>query len=123
MSKRLEKILSQIPVEDNLSKNTAIILKKMMEGLMEIVESGSDEDMLAPIEVIKSVTLAGAALVSDIADKSGEEDAQYTMLSEYAKQSYDSSMFMLFLDLTSVIGKLDNIIEKMEGPKNRHKRK
>lgn len=114
MSMKIEQILERLPAENHLNMNVAVILKKMMEGVMEITESWKEDDTPTPLDVIQCVSLAGAALISDIADKADDEAAQYTMLSEYAKQSIDSAMLMLGIDFSSIVDRIDNVIDKMD---------
>ena len=122
MSMKIEQILERLPAENHLNMNVAVILKKMMEGVMEITESWKEDDTPTPLDVIQCVSLAGAALISDIADKADDEAAQYTMLSEYAKQSIDSAMLMLGIDFSSIVDRIDDVIEQTPWL-NSHKKK
>lgn len=122
MSLKIEQILERLPAENHLNMNVAVILKKMMEGVMEITESWKEDDTPTPLDVIQCVSLAGAALISDIADKADDEAAQYTMLSEYAKQSIDSAMLMLGIDFSSIVDRIDDVIEQTPWL-NSHKKK
>lgn len=122
MSMKIDQILERLPAENHLNMNVAVILKKMMEGVMEITESWKEDDTPTPLDVIQCVSLAGAALISDIADKADDEAAQYTMLSEYAKQSIDSAMLMLGIDFSSIVDRIDDVIEQTPWL-NSHKKK
>lgn len=122
MSMKIEQILERLPAENHLNMNVAVILKKMMEGVMEITERWKEDDTPTPLDVIQCVSLAGAALISDIADKADDEAAQYTMLSEYAKQSIDSAMLMLGIDFSSIVDRIDDVIEQTPWL-NSHKKK
>ena len=97
MSKKLEQILSVIPSEKGINKNVAILLKKMMEGMCQIAEEDPEnKNNLSPFDVINIITLAGAALVSNLASEAVEEDsAEYSLINEYAKSAIDSAFFML----------------------------
>ena len=119
IEQKIEQILERLPAENHLNMNVAVILKKLMEGIVEITESRKEDDILTPLDVIQCVSLAGAALISDIADKADDEAAQYTMLSEYAKQSFDSAMLMLGIDFSSMVDRIDDVIGKMDQGKKK----
>lgn len=112
MSTKTEQILKHLPAENHLNKNVEIILIKMMEGIEEIKEGEKKDKALTPMDVTQCVSLAGAALISIMADKVDDEAAQITMLSEYAKQSIDSAMLMLGIDFSSIVNRIDDVIEQ-----------
>ena len=118
MSKKLEQILSVIPSEKGINKSVAILIKKMMEGMCQIAEEDPENvKNLSPSDAINIITLAGVALVSDLASTAVKEDSsEYVLINEYAKSAIDSAFLMLSNDFLSFIADIEKSEEKLVKP-------